>query len=85
MANDTERLLADVAAIKEALASQGIHNAVVDQKLTALIEDVKEMRESASRVFVTAERYSPVERLVFGLVGTVCLGVLAAVVSLVIR
>jgi D-ribose pyranose/furanose isomerase RbsD len=55
------------------------------QRQKALSEEFKDQTEENAQVFVSNERYKPVEKIVLGGAGLVLIAVLTAVVALVLR
>jgi transcriptional regulator of heat shock response len=55
------------------------------EKQQALSDGVKDQNEENIQVFVSNERYRPVEKIVLGGAGLVLIAVLTAVVALVLR
>lgn len=55
------------------------------EKQQALSDGIKDQNEENVQVFVSNERYKPVEKIVLGGAGLVLIAVLTAVVALVLR
>jgi uncharacterized protein YdcH (DUF465 family) len=57
----------------------------LDRKEESAAQERLAMMDRLRGTFVSRDRYIPVERIVYALVGLICGGVLMAIVSLVIR
>ena len=57
----------------------------VKESLVELKEEMKELIASFKKDYVTQQEFAPVRLIVYGLVGTVLVGVLGALITLVIK
>lgn len=57
----------------------------IDERTKRLEEDMVGLKDQLTSRFVTKDEFAPVKTIAYTLVSVVCLGVLAAVVSLVIK
>lgn len=57
----------------------------VKESLVELKEEMKELIASFKKDYVTQQEFAPVRIIVYGLVGTVLVGVLGALITLVIK
>jgi hypothetical protein len=73
-----QKVQADINSLVSALDE-------LKQKQQALSVEVKDQAEENSQVFVSNERYKPVEKIVLGGAGLVLVAVLTAIVALVLR
>ena len=80
-----DRLERDLIALREAVDRMGVHSAVVDEKLLAIQQDIHDLRQTQTNHFVSIARYSPVERIVYGVVGLLLTGLVGAVLALILR
>ena len=59
--------------------------AVILNKVDYIQSEVRGIKTQLEGEYVTKDRFQPVERIVYGMVGTILLAVLGAVVALVIN
>lgn len=78
------RLRGDVRALRDALNERGIRDAVIEEKLARLTQDLTTLQTHTATTYVPIARYTPVERLVFGLVALVLMAVIGAMVGAVL-
>lgn len=57
----------------------------VSVKLDWIQKDITEIKEKLERDYVTRQEFNPVKNVVYGMVGTMLLAVLGAIVALVIK
>lgn len=60
---------------------QGIN---INYEISAIKENVDEL-EDREKLYITRERYAPVEKLVYGFVGLVLIAVIMAIIGLIVR
>ena len=80
-----ERLQRDLDDLATELRRLGIRHAVIEEKLSAVKEDVDQLSDNVERKYVPVSRYMPVERVFFGVVAAVGLAVIGAIMALVLR
>ena len=59
--------------------------AVILNKVDYIQSEVRGIKAQLEGEYVTKDRFQPVERIVYGMVGTILLAVLGAVIALVIN
>ena len=59
--------------------------ALLQNKVSEIEKDLEELREAQISNFVPFNRYAPVEKIVFGMVGLILVSFIGALVGLVIR
>lgn len=57
---------------------------VIATKIEYIADDVKEIKEKLNKDFVTVDQFSPIQKLVYGMVSLVLMSVFGALVSLVL-
>lgn len=57
---------------------------VIANQIEYIAEDIKEIKEKLNKDFVTVDQFTPIQRLVYGMVSLVLVSVFGALVSLVI-
>lgn len=57
---------------------------VIATQIEYIADDVKEIKEKLNKDFVTIDQFSPIQRLVYGMVSLVLVSVFGALISLVI-
>jgi hypothetical protein len=57
----------------------------LETEVRGITRDIREVKNMLSTRYVSIEEFRPVKSLAYGLVGTVLLGVLVAVLALVVR
>lgn len=78
-------LKTDLSALRHELYLLGIDSATMKQKLDAIEKDIALISASSIPKLVTMERFSPVERVVYGMVGLVLVSFLGAIIALVVN
>lgn len=78
------RIQTQVDALAAELRAQGVDNAVIKERMAALVEDIAILTADQERRYVPMSRFAPVEKVVYGLVGAVLLTALYAVLSVII-
>jgi hypothetical protein len=73
-----------IRAIEHKLSDLELKHSDIRSDVRSIREDVERLKADAP-TYVTHERFHPVERITLGLVGTVLLTVVAAVLALVLR
>ena len=58
--------------------------AVISKTLEYIKEELDEIKEKLDSHYVTRTEFDPIKKIVYGIVGSVLLGVVAALISLVI-
>lgn len=58
---------------------------VLENKLDAVQDDVREIKEVLRGSYVTQDQFGPVRTIVYGLVGLILLSVVGALLTLVLR
>ena len=71
---------AKTVAIAAASANQLLNN-----DISYIKQDIKEIKDKLDNKYVTTEAFDPVRRVVYGLVAAVFLGVVTAVLALVLK
>lgn len=84
MDDPVERLKIDVDALRRELYSLGITSATMKEKLDAIEKDIVVISSSALPKLVTMERFTPVEKVVYGMVGLILMSFLGAILTLVV-
>lgn len=85
MNDPIDQLKADVEALRRELYVIGVHNATMKEKLDAIEKDIIIISSSAIPKLVTMERFTPVEKVVYGMVGLVLMSFLGAIIALVVN
>ncbi len=57
----------------------------LDEKMAHVEESICDILKALQRGYVTTAEFDPVRRIVYGLVGTILLGVVGAVLALVLK
>lgn len=57
---------------------------VIATQIEYIADDVKEIKEKLNKDFVTVDQFSPIQKLVYGMVSLVLMSVFGALVSLVL-
>ena len=63
----------------------GIDLAVILSEMKTVKEDVKDIKEKLDKDYVTQDQFTPVKNIAYGLVSTILLAVVGAIVALVIK
>lgn len=63
----------------------GIDLAVILSEMRTVKEDVKDVKEKLDKDYVTQDQFTPVKNIAYGLVSTILLAVVGAIVALVIK
>jgi len=85
MDDPVERLKVDLEALRRELYVLGITSATMKEKLDAIEKDIVIISSSALPKLVTMERFTPVEKVVYGMVGLVLMSFLGAILTLVVN
>ena len=80
-ANLLEKIWKAVQKNTENLSKITTSIGVINSELGEVKDDVKDIKTR----FVTLERFSPVEKVVYTIVGAACLAILGALIALVIK
>ena len=83
--NEYDRLQRDLDDLAAELRRLGIRHAVIEEKLSAVKEDVDQLSGNVETRFVPVVRYQQVERVVFGIVAAVGIAIIGALMALVLR
>jgi len=83
--NEYERLQRDLDELASELRRLGIRHAVIEEKLSAVKEDVEHLSGTVDTKFVPVVRYQQVERVVFGIVAAVGIAIIGALMAVVLR
>lgn len=75
-----EKIWALIQANSKELHKIGSHVAVLNQEMGDVKVDIKEIKDG----YVKTEEFSPIKKIVYGIVGGVLMAVLAAILGLVI-
>lgn len=59
--------------------------ALIKQKLDSLGEKIDKIDKSLECDYVTQDQFDPIKRIVYGMVGVILLGVVAALFALIIK
>ncbi len=57
---------------------------VIATQIEYIADDVKEIKDKLNKDFVTVDQFSPIQKLVYGMVSLVLMSVFGALVSLVL-
>ena len=76
-----DRLGNDLASLRAELQLLGVSNARLDQRIQALEKDVEQMAAIGDARYVSISRYTPVERVVYGVVGLMMTALIVAIVT----
>jgi hypothetical protein len=80
-----DRLASDLASLRHELQMLGVSNARLDQRIMALEKDVETLALTGDSRYVHISRYTPVERVVYGVVGVIGTALLVALITLVLN
>lgn len=80
-----ERLRRDITDLRIELHSLGVDNITMKIKLDNIEKDLSLLSSNIIPRFVTIERYSLVEKVVYGTVGLILMSFLGAIIALVVR
>ena len=69
----------------EDVSQTAILIARIDERTALLLKDIEEIRQRLEKNYVSQDEFKPVKALVYGLVTTVLLTVIGAVLTIVIR
>jgi uncharacterized protein YlxW (UPF0749 family) len=79
-----DRLANDLASLRVELQMLGVSSARLDQRIQALEKDVEQLSITGDTRYVAISRYTPVERVVYGVVGIIGTALIVALITLVI-
>jgi len=79
-----DRLADDLAGLRAELQALGVSNARLDQRIQALEQDVQQMSAMGDTRYVSISRYTPVERVVYGVVGIIGTALIVALITLIL-
>lgn len=79
-----DRLANDLASLRVELQMLGVSSARLDQRIQALEKDVEQIAASGDARYVSISRYTPVERVVYGVVGIIGTALIVALITLVL-
>lgn len=85
MDDPVERLKVDIDALRKELYSLGITSATMKEKLDAIEKDITIISSSALPKLVTMERFTPVEKVVYGMVTLILVSFIGAILTLVVN
>lgn len=79
-------------AVQEAFSAEGGDKRFIDvsrvplicQAIVGIHDDIKDIKDKLDQKFVTRESFTPVQRVVYGLVGLILTAVMLAILGLVI-
>lgn len=57
----------------------------IDERTSKLMNDFAELAKSLSSTYVRKEEFAPVQKIAYGLVGMIVVGVVGALLALVLR
>lgn len=57
----------------------------IDERTIQLIKDMNELKENQKLNYVTHTEFNPIKNIVYGMVGTILLSVLVAIIALVVK
>lgn len=80
-----ERLRSDIRDLRRELHVLGLDNATMRSKLDAIEKDLTLLSNSTLPRYVTMERYSLVEKVVYGMVGLILVSFMGAILALVVN
>lgn len=82
------KLQADLADLKSEMQREmqrlGFRSALIEQKIETISEDIRELTLRGDD-YVSVTRYTPVERVVFGMVGLALVSLFGALIALVLQ
>jgi hypothetical protein len=76
-----DRLANDLASLRVELQMLGVSSARLDQRIQALEKDVEQLANVGDARYVSLNRYTPVERVVYGVVGLMMTALIVALVT----
>lgn len=83
-----ERLRNDVSELRREIDKRGYElgtkDALLEQRVSAIEEDIRQIIASGETRYVTLARYQPVERISYGLVALIVVAVVGAILGLVL-
>ena len=79
-----DRLANDLASLRVELQVLGVSNARLDQRIQALEKDVEQLASVGDARYVSLNRYTPVERVVYGVVGLMMTALIVALITQVL-
>lgn len=85
MDDPIERLKIDIESLRREMYVLGIVSATMKEKLDAIEKDIVVISSSSLPKLVTMERFSPVEKVVYGMVGLILMSFLGAILTLVVN
>jgi hypothetical protein len=80
-----ERLRADMADLRHELHLMGLDTATMRNKLDNIERDVEKIITHADTHYVSLNRYMPVEKVLYGMVGLILVSFVGALLALVVR
>jgi len=80
-----DQLKRDLDDLRHEMHILGIDSATMKQKLDAIEKDITIISMSALPKLVTMERFTPVEKVVYGMVGLTLMSFLGAILTLVVN
>lgn len=85
MNDPLDQLKSDLEALRRELYMLGVTSATMKEKLDAIEKDIVIISSSALPKLVTMERFTPVEKVVYGMVGLILMSFLGAILALVVN
>lgn len=80
-----DQLKRDLDELRHEMHILGIDTATMKQKLDAIEKDIALISLSTLPKLVTMERFTPVEKVVYGMVGLILISFLGAILTLVVN
>lgn len=80
-----ERLRSDISDLRIEMRLLGLDSTTMKVKLDNMEKDIDRLENSTLSKYVTVERYSLVEKVVYGTVGLILMSFLGAIITLVVR
>lgn len=80
-----DRLRSDISDLRIEMRLLGLDSTTMKVKLDNMEKDIDRLENSTLLKYVTLERYSLVEKVVYGTVGLILMSFLGAIITLVVR
>ena len=80
-----DRLRSDIRDLRRELHGLGLDNATMRSKLDNIEQDLTLLANHTLLKYVTLERYTTVEKVVYGTVGLILISFLGAIIALVVN
>ncbi len=67
------------------IRKQDVEIARISESVKYLVKGVDEIKDKLEKEYITQDQFEPVKKIVYGLVGTILLGVIGAIMALVLK